>query len=143
MPFVIFVKFRLRNHFILAQVYAKITRFSVSARILLKYIHFFLEKQLIFSGCLEHFLPTHTYFRENLAKCHQNIFSKWSLYIFHMLLTIFLPFIVIKFRKSQHLIILAKIFVIFVCFRKQIAKLGAKKCRFNPSKYTKLRHKGK
>jgi hypothetical protein len=88
---------------------------------------FFWEKQLIFSGCLEHFLPSYTYFRENLAKCHQNIFSKWSLYIFHRLLTIFLPFIVIKFRKSQHLLILANFFRNFRMFSQANRKIGSKK----------------
>ncbi len=90
MPFLIFALFRFRENFreyrliifILAQVFAKITGFSVSSKMLLKYIHVF-GKQLIFLGCFAHFLPSYTYFlcklsrkkyfRKNIAK---NFFAK-------------------------------------------------------------------
>jgi hypothetical protein len=81
MTFVIFVQFRFRENFrefrliifILAQVFAKITIFSVSSKILLKYIHVF-GKQLIFSGCIAHFLPSYTYFHLNFPE--KNFFAK-------------------------------------------------------------------
>jgi hypothetical protein len=60
-----FREFRLRNHFILAQVYAKITRFSVSARILLKYIHFFWKNSSYFQVALSILSLLHIFSRKS------------------------------------------------------------------------------